>query len=280
MSRRGDITRQSIRFRLANQLSDHLDSAATAHGDLTRVIDNGRWEATAALQAKYLYFYTGAHSGIEVMTVSFVPGSYIGFLPTLAATVASGEPYEVHTRSIKVFNDAILRAELYGRERLLIDTMATLAWIGNQYEYTLGGITMDYLAEVRTQYVTNFFSKLSGPQSGKKPQWWIEDWETTSLLKFDKRHTQLAASGTEIRLIGQRKPLPTVIDSDTTELPASWVVERALMHVHERYAAAGDTEAHLQRADRALARATDEALGFVNPMPGAVQLRGTYPAAF
>lgn len=278
MTRRGDTTRQVVRWRLAGQFNDHIDSTASAHGTLNQLIDNARLEGTSALQGKYLYFYTGTHSGIEVATVSFVPGSYISFLPTLAATVASGEPYEVHFHSVKVYNDAVQRAEWHGRERLLIDTIATLPWVGNTYEYTLTGITMDYLCEVRSDYVTNIWTKFTGPPS-RNSQWRVEFGESNELLIFDKRWTQLGASGGSIRLLGQRKPVLMTLDSDTCEFPVDWVVEEALMYLHERFSASGDTSAHLQRADRAMQRAERNMLEFQNPRPGAIPLRGTYSAA-
>ena len=272
MARRGDQTRQQIRWRLSAQLSDHLDSTASGHGDLTRVVDKFRFEGTGTWQGKYLYFPTGTHSGSEVAVVSFLPGSYLGFFPTLAGTVASGEVYEVHMRSIKDYNDAIARAEFHGRERYLVDAVATLTWIGDTYEYTLGGITMDWLAIVETDYVTNTWNKLKGPTSGPRSQWRVE-FGDVALLVFDRRRTQLNASGAAMRLVGQRKPIPMVLDSDTCEFPVDYIIERATLMMQERLSSASDAEAHLQRADRALQRAMGEELNLLNPMPGSVPLR-------
>ena len=98
----------------------------------------------------------------------------------------------------------------------------------------------------------------------------VEHWAQADGAGF---MAQLGAPGGAIRLIGQRRALHMTQDTDTCELPADWVIEEALLYLHERFSSASDSAAHLQRADRALARSERDMQSWINAMPGAVPIR-------
>lgn len=254
MARRGDVSRQALRWRCAAGLDDHLDGSTSANGNLTNLVDHNRLEATGTWLGKYVYFPTGGLSGIERRVVSFFSGSVLGLWPTLSVSLASGTIYEIHQRSVRHYNGAIERAEAWARQIAYLPMVATLSWLGSDtYKYTLAALSLDYIHDVRHEYVAGDWHSLRGPnRSGGRPQWRIEHGDNP-LLVFERNRVELGASGGVIEIHGSRRPIPMAQDSDTCELHDDVILEVALMYLSEQNMSANDAEAYAARRDRAQA---------------------------
>lgn len=274
MPRYGDQTRTQLRWQLAHQIDDHLNSTATSAGTTTTLVDSQRVEPSGAhtFAGRFLYFPDLGWP--EVVITAYTFGTGFTFTPAFATATPSGAVYEVHARRKSVYDRALRQAELGGRHRTWLDVKdESLTWRGDTYRYTLSGITMDSVAQVRHQYDTNNWYRFTGPQAGPRPQWRIEHGQAPMLV-FDRSIVQLGASGGAIQLIGQRRPLLMAADTDTCEiLDADWVIDMALVELHTAAARANDSGGHLARADRALARAERDLMYMNPPMPGSVPLR-------
>lgn len=276
MARVGSLTRLDLRWMLAQRLGEHLVSTSTANGNLTTLFDSKRWEETGAFVGGWLYIPTGTVSGFSARVVTFVPGSFIAFQPASTVSIPSGTLWEWHPKQVGVYDDMLRNAERKGLFRTWIDDRdESVTWIGDTWEYSLAGVTLDLLAEVRMQYTGSRWYELRGPlEGGQMPQWRIERDESTPRLVFERDLVNQLPSGTAIRLIGQRRPLIMTTDAETCELtPATWVIEEALAEIHDAYSRARDTRGHAARGDRALQRGALEGLEMVPALPGSVPIR-------
>jgi hypothetical protein len=276
VARVGSLTRLDMRWMLAGRMGEHFDSISTANAGLDRVIDSRRYEETGAFVGGWIYFPTGAVSGFEARVVTFMPGSFIAFSPSSAVSIPSSTTWEWHPKPVARYNDALRAGERKGLMKTWVPARSeVITWIGGNYEYTLSGITMDLLSEVRLVYSTGNWTRLRGQLAGGEwSPWRVEMNEATPMLIFEKGLVSEVPSGSAIRLLGQRRPIAMALDSDTCELsPASWVLEEALAEIHDAYARVRDTGALQPRGDRARANAAIEGLEMMPALPDSVALR-------
>lgn len=280
MARRGDTYRQELRWRLAYQMNDMVIGQQEAGSNLNTLVDRRRLEMTGSWLGHYIYRLAGGSNGTisEVRVTAYSPGSAMLFAPTLSTAIADGFYYEMHARPVDYYNDALRRAEAYGRQRAHVPVDATLSFVGGQYRYPLyspaaqlAPFSLDTLHAVYMDS-NGAWVKLTGPQESMRPQWRIEPGEQP-ILVFDPRYFTLPSNGT-FQIHGTRRPFLMQFDSDTCEMDEDWVVEEAYLLLRDSAATRGDGEDHLAHSDRALARAERASTLIVPFPPGTIPLRG------